>query len=93
MHLIDVAGPSVDELTRILDRRAFLLGGAEPLELAFGACQHVDVEQVAQLVAAEQLPQQVGIERQRGRAAFGQRRVVLVHVLPDPAEQQRLRHR
>ena len=42
---------------------------------------------------AEELAQQVPIERQRGRTALGQRRVRLVHVGGDPVEQQRLRER
>jgi hypothetical protein len=57
------------------------------LELEVG--QRAGVEQLAQLLRAEQVAQQVAVERQRGGPALGQRRVALVHVDGDPAEQQR----
>jgi hypothetical protein len=47
------------------------------------------VDQVAQLLLAEQLAQQVAVERQRGGAALGVGRVALVHVGGDVVEQQR----
>ncbi len=47
------------------------------------------VGQVAQLLGAEQVAQQVAVERQRRRPALGQRGVALVHVDGDPAEEQR----
>ena len=46
------------------------------------------VDQLAQLLLAEQLPQQVAVERQRLRAPLGGRRVVLVHVRGDVVEEQ-----
>ena len=47
------------------------------------------VDQLAQLVLAEQLAQQVAVEREGGRAALRVRRVALVHVGRDVVEQQR----
>jgi hypothetical protein len=49
----------------------------------------VGIEQLAQLGSAEQLGEQRRVERQRLRAAFGQRRVALVQEHADVAEQQR----
>ena len=78
MQLVGVAGPpAVDE--------------ALQLELEVG--QHAGVEQLAQLLGAEQVAQQVAVERERGGPPLGERRVALVHVDGDPAEQQRLRER
>ena len=78
VDLVDVAGAApVDE--------------ALQLELEVG--EHVGVEQLAQLLGAEQVAQQVAVERQGGGPALGERGVALVHVDGDPAEQQRLRHR
>ena len=51
--------------------------------------QRVRVDQVAQLLLAEQLAQQVAVQRQRGGAALGVGRVALVHVRRDVVEQQR----
>ncbi len=65
----------------------------QPLQLAVGAQHLLGVEQVGQpgagRVTAQQLGQQVGVERQRGGTALGQRRVALVEELRDVAEQQR----
>ena len=52
-------------------------------------CERTGIDQLAQLLLAEQLAQQVAIERQRGRAALGVGRVALVHVGGDVVEQQR----
>ena len=51
------------------------------------------IDQVAELLLPEQLAQQVAVQRQRRRAAFGVRRVALVHVRGDVVEQQRGRER
>ena len=78
VHLVDVAGqPTLDQ--------------ALQLQLEVG--QHVGVDELAQLLGAEQVAQQVAVEREGGGPALGQRRVALVHVHGDPAEQQRLRER
>jgi hypothetical protein len=63
----------------------------EVLQLELEISEHRRIEQLAQLVRPEQLAQQVAIERQRGGSPLGHRRVAFVHVLRDPAEQQRRR--
>ena len=78
MELVGVAGPAA-------------VGQALQLELEVG--QHARVDQLAQLLGAEQVAQQVAVEGQRRGPALGQRRVALVHVDGDPAEQQRLGER
>ena len=65
----------------------------EALELELEVGEHDRVEQLAQLLGAEQLAQQVAVEGQRRGPALGQRGVALVHVDGDPAEQQRLGER
>ena len=59
------------------------------LEVGLDLVQRAGVDQLAQLVLAEQLAQQVAVERQRRRAPLGVRRVALVHVRRDVVEQQR----
>ncbi len=51
--------------------------------------ERAGVDQLAQLLLAEQLAQQVAVERERGGAALGVGRVALVHVGGDVVEQQR----
>ena len=65
----------------------------EALQFEFDVGEHAGVEQLTQLFGAEQLAQQVAVERQRRGTTLGQRRVALVHVLGDPVEQQARRHR
>ena len=68
----------------------------EMLQLVGGARQRGRVEQLPQrqpLRRAQQLGQQVGVERQRRRPLLGERGVPLVHELRDIAEQQRGRER
>ena len=48
-----------------------------------------EVEQLAQLLDAHELAEKVAVERQRLRAAFLRRRVVLVHVGGDVVEEER----
>ena len=67
--------------------------GREPLQLELELGDHRRVEQLAQLFGAEELAEQVAVERERGDAAFGEGRVALVHVHRDPTEQQALRER
>ena len=78
MRLVDVAGQAA-------------LDEALQLELEVG--QHVGVDELAQLLGAEQVAQQVAVERQGGGPALGERRVAGVHVDGDPPEHQRLRER
>ena len=78
VHLVGVAGaPAVDQ--------------ALQLELEVG--QDVGVDELAQLLGAEQVAQQVAVERERRGPPLGERGVALVHVDGDPAEQQRLGER
>ena len=78
MQLVDVAGQApVDQ--------------ALQLELEVG--QHVGVDQLPQLLGPEQVAQEVAVEGEGGGPTLGQRRVALVHVDGDPAEQQRLGER
>ena len=51
--------------------------------------QRVRVDELAQLLGAEQLPEQLAVERERLRAALSRRRVVLVHVGGDVVEEER----
>ena len=62
---------------------------AEPLQLDLQVGQGRRVQQLAQLLLAEQLAQAFAVERQGLRTALGQRGVAFVHVLGDVVEQQR----
>src|SRR5581483_10989876 len=55
--------------------------------------ERVRVDQLAQLLLAEQLPQEIAVERERLRTPLRRRRVVLVHVRRDVVEQERGRER
>ena len=63
--------------------------GREELQVALDSVQGARVDEVAQLLLAEQLAQQVAVQRQRRGPALGRRRVALVHVGGDVVEQQR----
>ena len=63
------------------------------LEVGLDLLQRAGVDQLAQLLLAEQLAQQLAVERQRRRAPLGVGRVALVHVGGDVVEQQRRRER
>ncbi len=78
VQLVGVAGPAAV---------------GERLELELEVGQRPRVEQLAQLVGAEQVVEQVAVEGQGRGPALGQRGVALVHVDGDPPEQQRLRER
>ena len=58
-------------------------------QLRLHLLDRVRVEQLAQLLLPQQLPQQLAVERQRLRPPLGRRRVVLVHVSGDVVEEQR----
>jgi hypothetical protein len=75
----------------VLVAGAAAVGQRLQLELEVG--QRPGVEQLAQLVGAQQVVEQVAVERQGRRPPLGQRGVALVHVDGDPAEQQRLGER
>ena len=78
MHLVGTFG-----LTRL----------DEALQFAFDVDQHLRVEQLAQFLCAEEVVQQVAIERECRCATLGERRIAFVHVGGDPVEQQALGER
>ncbi len=53
----------------------------QSLQLELDCCNCLGVEQLTKVFAAEQLGQQLAIQRERLRAPFGQRRVAGVHEL------------
>src|SRR5438309_244469 len=61
---------------------------AEPLQLDLQVDHGRWVEQLAQLLLAEQLAQALAVERKGLRASLRQRRIALVHVLGDVVEEQ-----
>ena len=64
-----------------------------PAQLRLDVGERVRVEQVAQLLLAEQLAEEVAVERERLGPPLRRRRVVLVHVRGDVVEQERRRER
>ena len=60
----------------------------ECLEAQLQVGQRLRVQELAQLLLAEQLAQQVAVQRQRAGPAFGQWRIAVVHVGRDVVEQQ-----
>jgi hypothetical protein len=65
----------------------------EMLQVELELDQRLRVEQLAQLLLAEQLPQEAAVERQRAGPPLGDRRVALVHVRGDVVEHQARRER
>lgn len=61
----------------------------QPLELTLQLAEDVGVEQLAQLRLAEQLRQEMGVQRQSRRPSLRERRVALVQELRDVPEQER----
>ena len=61
----------------------------EALELELHLRDSLGVEQLAKVLAAEQLGEKVAVERERLGATLGQGRVPLVHELRDVGEQER----
>ena len=85
-------GGEVAEVAEQLLQRVAVAGAARlgaVLELRLDLLQRLGVDQLAQLLLAEQLAQQVAVERQRRGAPLGVRRVALVHVGGDVVEEQR----
>ena len=64
--------------------------GGEPLQLELHLVERAGIEELAELVRAQQLAEQVAVQGEGRRAALGERGVALVHVDRDPAEQERL---
>ena len=63
----------------------------EGLEAQLEVRERVRIEQLPELLLAEQLPEEVAVQREGLRPALGQRGVALVHVGRDVVEQQRAR--
>ncbi len=92
----NLAGRQVAEPTQqvvdLVDRaRRALRGQRLERQLEIGQCLGID--ELAQLLLAEQLAEQVPVEGQRLRAALGQRRVAVVHVGGHVVKQERARER
>ena len=68
---------------------ARLVALGERLQLLFRHFDRVQVEQLAQVGVAHQFAKLVLVDRQRLRAALGQRRIAVVDVIGDVAKQQR----
>ena len=83
----EVADAAQDVVQRVAPGRPRHLRAM--LQVVLHARERARVDQLAQLLLAEQLAQQVPVERQRRRAALGAGRVALVHVGRDVVEQQR----
>ncbi len=88
----DLSASEVADVTQHVVQ-AVAAGGARHLgavlQVVFDARERARVDQLAQLLLAEQLAQQIAVERQRGGTALGVGRVALVHVGGDVVEQQR----
>ena len=65
----------------------------ERLQRQLEVGQGIGVEQLAELLLAEQLAQQVAVQGERAGPSLGQRRVAVVHVGGDVVEQQAARER
>ncbi len=65
----------------------------QPLQFKLHIRQHVGIKKLPQLLCAQQVAQQLAVERQRRGTTFRQRRIAFVHVHGDPREKQRLRER
>ena len=83
---MQVAHPAQHVAERIRARRARARGAA--LEIVLHLRQRGRVDQLAQLLLAEQLAQKIPVERQRRRAPLGAGGVALVHVARHVVEQQ-----
>ena len=69
-------------------RRSGAVVGREPLQLSLDVVDGVGVEQLAKLGVAQELAELRLVDRQRLRAAFGQRRIAVVEEAGDVAEEQ-----
>ena len=90
--LLELVGGQVAEPAQDLLERVAVAGERvrmQELERALDLLQRLGVDQLAELVGAEQLRQQVAVERQGRRAPLGVGRVALVHVGGDVVEEQR----
>ena len=83
----EVAEPSQDLLKRVAILRP------RGLDTVLEGIDHLDegvrVDQLAQLLLSQQLPQELAVQRERGRPPLGIGRVALVHVSGDVVEEER----
>ena len=86
-----VAEPAEQVVDAVERRRLPVVGQRLEAQLEIG--QRVRVEQLAQLLLAEQLAQQVAVERERAGPPLGDRRVAVVHVGGDVVEHEARRER
>ena len=83
------------EVTDLAEHVVQLVGAAgttsfaEALQLELEVGEHAGVQQLAQLLRAEQVAQQIPVEREGCRPPLGERRVALVHEIADVRKQQR----
>ena len=87
----DLVGPQVAQPAQQVGSRHPPFARAGPgqrLELELEVGHGLRVDQLAQLLAAEQLGKQLAVERQRLGSPLGERRVALVHERADVVEQQ-----
>ena len=88
---VEVAEPAQHVVEGVAGGGAGALGAV--LEVVLDRGQRVGVDELAQLVLAEQLAQELAVERERRRPPLGVGRVALVHVGGDVVEEQRGRER
>ncbi len=92
-HLVDRERPQPSqEIFEPVDVSG-LPGFGCSLKFGFELGEHFGVEEFPQLLGAQQVVQQITVERQGRRPALGQRSVAFVHVLSHPTEQQTAGHR
>ena len=87
MRLVELAAREVSSQAQQVVQAFRILGERPQRRLHLGERRRVD--QLAQLLLAEQLAQQVAVERERLRTPLRGRRVVLVHVRRDVVEEER----
>ncbi len=88
----DLVAREVAEAAQDVGERVARLGAGAVgavLEVRLDLVERAGVDELAQLLLAEQLAQEVAVERQRGGTPLGVRRVALVHVRRDVVEEQR----
>ncbi len=89
---LDLVGAQVTQTpqqVRHSIRRACAARIGQCLELELKVGHGLRINEFAKLLGAEQLGEQVAVERQRLGTALGERRVTLVHERADVIEQQR----
>src|SRR5205823_4910770 len=86
-RLVVLAWPEVSPKAK--DVVQFIRVPRIPSELRLHLLDRIAVEEVSELLLAEQLPEKVAVERERLCAPLRRRRVVFVHVVRDVVEEER----